>query len=176
MNRHPGGIPHTRQMISLSGLLPPAKILDMGAGSGESVEYLRSLGFEAEGIDLVSQSNSFAAAYILRGDFLHPPYENNYFDGILSQCAFYVSGQPADALSTAYRLLKPGGLLMLSDVCPGDTSLKILAEASGFSVYHYEDQTPGWKEYYIESIWRGTAECFRTDKKMNYEMVICKKK
>ena len=52
MNRHPGGEFHTRQMIELSGLTPPAKLLDMGAGSGESVKLLSSLGFDVQGIDL----------------------------------------------------------------------------------------------------------------------------
>ena len=35
MNRHPGGIQHTKHLIDLSGLTPPSKLLDMGAGNGE---------------------------------------------------------------------------------------------------------------------------------------------
>ena len=172
MNRHPGGMEHTKQMISLSGLLPPAKILDMGAGLGESAALLRSLGYEALGIDLNAEPQQ---PFILKGDFLSSPFSDESFDGILSQCAFYASGHPLDAFKTAYTLLKPDGILMISDVCPRDTSLQTLAEISGFTVLHFEDQTSAWKEYYIEAIWRGTAECFPCSQKMNYEMLICQK-
>ena len=52
MTRHPGGEEHSRYLIELSFVMPPARWLDMGAGSGETVRLLRSLGYEAEGIDL----------------------------------------------------------------------------------------------------------------------------
>lgn len=175
MNSHPGGLVHTKQLLSLSALLPPAHILDMGAGRGDAVRYLHSLGYQAEGIDLAPQTVSNLSASVLQGNFLYPPYAEGTFDGIISQCAFYVSGSPSDALAVAYRLLKSDGILMLSDVCPREITLKTLAEAAGFFVSHYEDQTPAWKEYYIESIWQGTACSFPTDIKMNYEMLICKK-
>ena len=35
MNGHPGGIEHTRRMLMLADLPAGARILDMGAGSGE---------------------------------------------------------------------------------------------------------------------------------------------
>ena len=48
---HPGGQEHSRYLIELSFLPPPAKWLDMGAGDGSTVRLLKSLGYEAEGID-----------------------------------------------------------------------------------------------------------------------------
>ena len=179
MNGHPGGKNHTLQMIELSGLKPPAKVLDMGAGSGQSVQLLQDLGFDAEGIDLNAACASDNVAekntLVTYGDFLSPSYDANHFDGILSQCAFYVSGNVHQAFLSAHRLLKPNGIFMLSDVCPKDTSLKDTAKTTGFEILHYEDLTPAWKEYYIEAIWRGTACSFPCSKKMNYEMLICKK-
>ena len=175
MNGHPGGKNHTLQMIQLSGLTPPAKILDFGAGCGESVQLLQSLGFDAQGIDLTPSAASETGCLIIQGDFLNPPYPAAAFDGILSQCAFYVSKDVSKAFLSAYGLLKPGGILMLSDVCPKNSSLKEFAGSAGFEVLHFEDQTPAWKEYYIEAIWRGTACAFPCNQKMNYEMLICKK-
>ena len=172
MNGHPGGEKHTLEMITLSSLKPPAKILDMGAGSGNSMKLLQNLGFDVQGIDLAPISTDM---HITQGDFLNPPYPKESFDGILSQCAFYVSEDASKAFLSAYNLLKPGGFLMLSDVCPRDSSLKDFAESSGFEVLHFEDQTPAWKEYYIEAIWRGTVCDFPCNQKMNYEMLICKK-
>ena len=52
MKGHPGGPEHTRRMLALAGLSPGARVLDMGAGAGESVQLMRSLGLDAVGIDL----------------------------------------------------------------------------------------------------------------------------
>ena len=175
MNGHPGGEFHTKQMIELSGLTPPAKLLDMGAGLGESVKLLYALGFDAHGIDLNPSGTFETDDLITQGDFLNPPYPDASFDGILSQCAFYVSEHVSKALLSAHKLLKPDGILMLSDVCPRDSSLKSFAENTGFEILYHEDQTAAWKEYYIEAIWRGTACSFPRNQKMNYEMLICKK-
>ena len=42
---HPGGEEHSRYLIELSFLSPPARWLDMGAGDGSTVRLLRSLGY-----------------------------------------------------------------------------------------------------------------------------------
>ena len=38
MNGHPGGAEHSLRMLELSGLAPGCRVLDMGAGAGETVE------------------------------------------------------------------------------------------------------------------------------------------
>ena len=73
-------------------------------------------------------------------------------------------------------LLKHGGLLLLSDVCfmPGD-GLRQLVENCGFSVLHQEDMTALWREYYIEALWAGTADCVPCGKKCTYQLLIGRK-
>ena len=44
MNSHPGGEGHTRRMLELAALPPGARILDMGAGAGETLRMLRAHG------------------------------------------------------------------------------------------------------------------------------------
>ena len=83
MNGHPGGAAHTRRLLELAALPPGAKILDMGAGASETLAILRAEGFDAVGIDLVPRCET-----VLRGDFLHTPYEDADFDAVVSQCAF----------------------------------------------------------------------------------------
>ena len=46
MKGHPGGEAHTRRMTELAALPGGARVLDMGAGAGEGVRLLRSLGLE----------------------------------------------------------------------------------------------------------------------------------
>ena len=79
MLRHPGGEKHSRYLIELAFLEAPCKWLDMGAGDGETVRLLCSLGYSAEGIDLAPRGKD-----VTRGNFLEAPWQDGFFDGILS--------------------------------------------------------------------------------------------
>ena len=111
---------------------------------------------------------------MLKGNFLHAPFPEGRFDAVISQCAFYVSGDPARALEESFRLLKAGGLLLLSDVA--FDPLRSQAEAAGFRVLWEEDMTPLWKEYYIEALWQGVPLCDTVPKKKcAYTALVCRK-
>jgi len=167
MNYHPGGAEHTKRMAELAHLDGGSKVLDMGAGAGETVEILRSVGLDAVGIDIAPRSES-----VVIGDFLNLPYENESFDAVISQCAFYVGGNIEKALNEAYRILKKGGKLLISDVWFQNAVSTV--EKAGFCITHHEDMTAQWKEYYIEAIWRG-EDCCKVNGKCTYEMLICEK-
>ena len=68
MNGHLGGTQNTLHIIALSRLAPPAKILDMGAGAGETVGLLRDMGYDARGIDIRPGNDM-----VEKGDFLRCP-------------------------------------------------------------------------------------------------------
>lgn len=153
MERHPGGADAALRLAELAGLAPPCRIIDLGAGSGESVRRLRALGFDAVGIDLAP------GADVERGDILAPPFGDASFDAALSECAFFLTGDPEGALREAARLLKTGGVLLYSDACPGGEAwLRRASEQAGFRAEAVEDITDEWKRYYIEALWRGEAE------------------
>ncbi len=168
MSRHPGGREQTLELLAASGLAPGSRILDLGAGDGDSVRLLRSLGHAAEGIDLSPGNGE-----IRQGDLLHAPFPDGSYDGLLSECAFFLSGDRAAAFRESFRLLRPGGVLMFSDVCfePPEP----IAEAAGFRVERSEDLTPLWREYYLEALWRGTAECCGIRGGCAYKRLICRK-
>ena len=44
MNSHPGGAEHTRRLLETAALPPGARVLDMGAGAGETLALLRERG------------------------------------------------------------------------------------------------------------------------------------
>ena len=167
---HPGGDDHSRYLIELSFLTPPAKWLDMGAGDGETVRLLRELGFEAEGIDLAPRSDD-----VTEGDFLHTFLSEGSFDGVLSQCAFYVSGDVPAALREAGRLLRRGGKLVFSDVTEDVTALLNQVRQAGFAVRHLEDLTDQWREYYLEALWTQEQVCMPRGKKYTYGLFVCER-
>ena len=148
MNRHPGGEEHTKRLLGLAALPKGARILDMGAGAGDALALLRNAGYDAVGIDLAPRSD-----LVLQGDFLRTGFPDGSFDAVLSQCAFFLSGDPAAAVREAKRLLKPGGSLMLSDVFFEEPALP------GFRVVSCEDMTPQWREYFLEALWREDLDC-----------------
>ena len=170
MNSHPGGEEHSRYLIELSFVEPPAKWLDMGAGAGETVSLLRSMGFEAEGIDLAPSGEG-----VIKGDYLEAPYADEGFDGIISQCSFFVSGDVPKALKEAGRMLKKGGKLVFSDVTRDVVRLLSDVRAAGFAVRHMEDMSDEWKEYYLEALWRDESNCLPTGKRVSYVLFICER-
>jgi len=169
MNGHPGGEAHSRHMLSLASLEKGARILDMGAGAGETLALLREGGFDAVGIDLAPRAKD-----VLRADFLTAPFPDGSFDAVISQCAFFVSGDVPGALRETGRVLRSGGLLLLSDVffeAPAS-----LLTAAGFTVLQTEDLTPQWREYYLEALWREETDCCGLIKgKCSYQIVIARK-
>ena len=167
---HPGGEEHSRYLIELSFLLPPARWLDMGAGDGSTVRLLQSLGYEAEGIDLNPRGGGVTA-----GDYLTPPYPQGSFDGIVSQCSFYVSGNVPEALQQAGKLLRTGGKLVFSDVTEDVVQLLNQARQAGFAVRHLEDLTDQWKAYYLEALWTQDNVCLPQGKKFTYVLFVCER-
>jgi ubiquinone/menaquinone biosynthesis C-methylase UbiE len=167
---HPGGEKHSRYLIELAFLDPGSKWLDMGAGDGSAVRLLRSLGYGAEGIDLDPRGKD-----VVRGNYLHSPWQNDFFDGILSQCSFYVSGDVSGALTEAARLLRKGGKLVFSDVTENVVQLLNQCRQAGFAVRHLEDLTEDWKEYYLEALWTQDDVCLKPGKKFSYVLFVCER-
>ena len=56
MKGHPDGLQLTKELIAFGGLQPPLRVLDMGAGAGETVDFLRERGYEVFGIDTEPRS------------------------------------------------------------------------------------------------------------------------
>jgi len=101
----------------------PGRVLEAGCGFARWVAFLDSQGYEAYGLDYspVAIERSLAVWPQLRlsqGDFRSMPYEDGFFDGIVSFGAIEhdING-PDAALAEMYRVLRPGGTVYCTVPC-----------------------------------------------------------
>ena len=100
MNRHPGGEAQTLYLLENIEWKKEMKALDLGAGEGDTIRILKSLGMDAHGVDLFPRGSD-----VETGDFLHLQYPSDSIDLCISQCAFFVSRDQKNALSECWRCL-----------------------------------------------------------------------
>ena len=80
-----------------------------------------------------------------------------------------------EALKEAGRILRKGGKLVFSDVCPGVRDLIGYCRAAGFAIRHMEDMTEPWKEYYLEALWKDENTCIPTGKGFSFVLFVCER-
>ncbi len=114
----PGGIALTKRALEFCEFAPGSTILDIGCGSGETIKLLRDCGFQSYGLDKTCSSllNLPHEGFYLNADGQDVPLHDGSMDGIIIECALSVIEHPMNALAEVNRLLKPGGLLILSDL------------------------------------------------------------
>ena len=176
---HPGGFALTRRAIELCSLFPGNRVLDVGCGTGASVDYLRRVfGLAAVGVD-----RSRAALARGRGQGLNVPIgqgsgeclpiASSSVDVVLAECSCSIMARRGEALAEFHRVLAPGGRLVVSDLyarnpvasCdfPRSASgclsglmtreeLALELERHGFSLTAWEDHSRALKEFMIRAI------------------------
>ncbi len=118
----PGGFFLTDLGVKGCDFLPGARVLDVGCGSGATVERLASLyQLQAIGLDpserlLELGNKNNPDLNLIRGRGEDLPFPVNYLDGVLAECTLSVMEDLDQVLKEIFRVLRPGGWLIINDV------------------------------------------------------------
>lgn len=121
----PGGLGLTRKVLSYlrdqafwheGGLA-----LDMGCGTGASLDLLEEAGLSAVGLDLSFSGEKRAGDMsrhrtLIQARLEEPPFVSHCADLVLFECVLSLLKDPLAALQAAFRLLKAEGICVLCDL------------------------------------------------------------
>lgn len=185
----PGGVELTERALSLCSFPLGSRLLDIGCGTGTTLEILIGKhGFHAVGIDpslpmiLQGRTNNPRLSLIrAAGEDL--PFFECQWDGVLAECSLSLTRNPDEVLRECRRILKHGGKLILSDMfvrnveaIPGLRALPMHCcltgamsheelmgklRSCGFVVLAWEDHSRALKHFAAQLIFaQGSARSF----------------
>jgi ubiquinone/menaquinone biosynthesis C-methylase UbiE len=181
---HGRGLAATQELAALLAPRPHEHLLDIGSGIGGPARWFAAtFGCQVSGIDLTPEFCQAAEALseatgladrvrIFQGDALHLPFPADSFDKAYSQNVVMNIADKRAVYAEAWRALRPGGLLALSNLARGPageayypapwspgpaTSFLASAEetladlkAAGFVEVSLHDLTSRLRAFYIE--------------------------
>ena len=125
---HPGGLRATNRLGRAMGLQPGWRVLDLACGMGTSAMAIsRVFHCQVVGLELGAEASVSsrrraleqpvpADVAFVRGDAEMPPFREGVFDAAIIECATSLFVDKAAAISQVRRLIRPGGVIGISDV------------------------------------------------------------
>ena len=151
-------------------------VLDVGCGRAATLRHLSGVfpDMRLHGIDLFPQEiQPDERVSVCMGSAEHLPYRDASMDAVLCECTYSLFAEPELCAEEIFRVLRPGGLLLLSDlyVRYGGTerqerglvrnvyaaaAIEELLSSCGFELLEFEDRTGDLKEMVARMIWDGS--------------------
>ena len=119
----------TAKILTEAGI---RNLIDIGCGNGAFLEFLRNTAPEIalHGLDysaeMVKRSRErLPSAEITEGDAESMPLPDNTFDGVSCHMSIHHYPHPELALSEMYRILRPGGIVLINDLTGPDWLIRL---------------------------------------------------
>jgi ubiquinone/menaquinone biosynthesis C-methylase UbiE len=121
----------------LEPLAPPARILDVGCGTGHFAAFLAGRGFRVAGVDAETAmlARARARAPALRADARRLPFRAGAFDGALCVSVLEYAGDPAAVLREARRVARERIAVLALDARSYLALRRRLAGLSGHAIF-----------------------------------------
>ena len=188
----PGGVELTRRALAWcasAGLLAPGGlVLDLGSGAGATLRLLTQMGYRAVGLDKhvgatgLKSDNLADTCCLVCADLADPPLAAACVDCVLCECVLSLLADPLALLKAVFTALRPGGLLVVSDLmlrqgyapasadsglggigssclagARAETDWRGLMTTAGFTLMHFEDNSRALVELAARMVWYGDA-------------------
>jgi ubiquinone/menaquinone biosynthesis C-methylase UbiE len=125
-NASQGARERRRRIIAALGLQADEAILDVGSGPGHQVFEISSAvgpGGRVQGIDPAESAivissqrcSDLSNVHFVLGDVMQLPFEDDTFDAVMSSQVFEYLENVSDGLREIYRVLRPGGRVLIHD-------------------------------------------------------------
>ncbi len=178
----PGGLALTARALGHCAFGAGARVLDLGCGTGVTVDYLRgSLALGAIGVDssrkaLERGAQRNAALPLVQGSGSDLPFASGSVAAILAECSLSLMPERERVLAECWRVLAPGGRLVVTDLyarepgvlaplrslpvaCGAEMTtredLSRQLEDQGFRVEVWEDHSPMLAEFAVRLVMAG---------------------
>jgi ubiquinone/menaquinone biosynthesis C-methylase UbiE len=161
----------------LISFLPDASqsvVLDCGCGVGVLLADLVSRYASVYGIDISwhmlkqAQSGDFNKSELIVGDAEYIPFEDDFFDAVICRGSLHHVPSVARALAELRRILKEGGVLVLSEPC-NDFLLVRLARKVMYSISdRFEEEDAAFLSDELESLVKGAGFTITEREKFGY--------
>jgi SAM-dependent methyltransferase len=114
----PGGRALTNRILDRLELGPRARVLDVGSGTGATLDELAARGVAGVGVDYSDTLAALAhdAAPVAIGDGESLPFAADAFDAVLAECVLSALPDKHAALTEVRRVLRAGGRFVLTDM------------------------------------------------------------
>lgn len=166
----PGGMDLTRRVVAACGLPAAARVIDVGCGSGATVECLRrEFGLAACGVDVERRFGHPRQGEppLIQADALQLPLRTGTVSAVVCECVLSLLADTDGALAEFHRVLVDRGLALITDMylrlpdgagelsaLPVDSCLRgalpreaieLRLRRQGFDVLVWEDHSPALK-------------------------------